>query len=184
MATAVLVPGKEKRVLGGHPWVFRSDIAREKGGPAPGDTVRVTASNGRFLCMAVYNPHSQIALRVLSDQDVPVDEAFIRARAEALGLDVTLYQSNHEGALVDAIQGALGSYDGILINPAAYTHTSVAILDALKAVRLPTAEVHLSDISSREPFRRFSYVSLYAQKVVYGKGFEGYAEALAWLAEQ
>ncbi len=111
-------------------------------------------------------------------------QAFIRARAEALGLEVTLYQSNHEGALVDAIQGALGSYDGILINPAAYTHTSVAILDALKAVRLPTAEVHLSDISSREPFRRFSYVSLYAQKVVYGKGFEGYAEALAWLAEQ
>ena len=80
MADIILLPGKEKRVWSGHPWVFRSDIAREKGGPAPGDTVRVTASNGRFLCMAVYNPHSQIALRVLSDQDVPVDEAFIRAR--------------------------------------------------------------------------------------------------------
>ena len=74
-------------------------------------------------------------------------------------------------------------YDGILINPGAYTHTSVAILDALKAVQLPTAEVHLSDINTREPFRRFSYISLYAQRTICGKGFEGYAEGLAWLKE-
>ena len=98
-------------------------------------------------------------------------------------MDVELFQSNHEGALVDRIQQALNTADGILINPAAYTHTSVAILDALKAVALPTAEVHLSDISQREEFRRFSYVSLYAQKVIYGKGFEGYREGLAWLRD-
>ena len=110
-------------------------------------------------------------------------QAYIRSSAESLGLSVTLFQSNHEGAIVDAIQNALGQYDGILINPAAYTHTSVAILDALKAVRLPTVEVHLTDISKREPFRQFSYVSLYAQKIICGKGFEGYAEGLKWLRE-
>lgn len=80
MADVILLPGKEKRVFSGHPWVFRSDIARTKGEPRPGDTVRVTASNGRFLMMAVYNPQSQIALRALSYQDAPVDEAFIRGR--------------------------------------------------------------------------------------------------------
>ena len=110
-------------------------------------------------------------------------QAYIRSSAESLGLSVTLFQSNHEGAIVDAIQNALGQYDGILINPAAYTHTSVAILDALKAVRLPTVEVHLTDISKREPFRQFSYVSLYAQNIICGKGFEGYAEGLKWLKE-
>ena len=96
--------------------------------------------------------------------------AFIRVEAKKLGLRVRLFQSNHEGA----------RYDGILINPAAYTHTSVAILDALKAVQLPTVEVHLSDISGRESFRQFSYVSLYAAKTICGKGFEGYAEGLRW----
>ena len=80
MADVILLPGKEKRVYSGHPWVFRSDIAREKGNPAPGDTVRVTASNGRFLAMAVYNPASQITLRILSRQEEPIDEAFIRGR--------------------------------------------------------------------------------------------------------
>ncbi len=108
-------------------------------------------------------------------------EKYIRNEAESLSISVDLYQSNHEGAIVDVIQNALGHYDGILINPAAYTHTSVAILDALKAVQLPTVEVHLSDIKTREPFRQFSYVSLYAQKTICGKGFEGYAEGLQWL---
>lgn len=108
-------------------------------------------------------------------------EDYVRECAETLDLSVELYQSNHEGALVDKIQAAYGVFDGILINPGAYTHTSVAILDALKAVALPTAEVHLSDISSRETFRQFSYVSLYAQKVIYGHGFLGYKEALEWL---
>ena len=83
MADVILLPGKEKRVWTGHPWIFRSDIAREKGSPVPGDTVRVTASNGRFLCMAAYNPHSQIALRALSYRDEPIDEAFIRGRVHA-----------------------------------------------------------------------------------------------------
>ncbi len=108
-------------------------------------------------------------------------EKYIRDEAVSLSISIDLYQSNHEGAIVDVIQNALGHYDGILINPAAYTHTSVAILDALKAVQLPTVEVHLSDIKTREPFRQFSYVSLYAQKTICGKGFEGYAEGLQWL---
>ena len=111
-------------------------------------------------------------------------EEYIRLQADALGVRVSLYQSNHEGDIIDRIQAAYGQEDGILINAGGYTHTSVAILDALKAVQLPTAEVHLSDISSREEFRRFSYISLYAQKVIYGKGFEGYAEALRWLADR
>ncbi len=110
-------------------------------------------------------------------------EESIRAWAGEMGLDVELYQSNHEGDIVDRIQGALGRFDGILINPGAYTHTSVAILDALKAVGLPTCEVHLSDINAREEFRRFSYVSLYAGKTIAGKGFEGYREGLSWLRE-
>lgn len=107
----------------------------------------------------------------------------IREWAEALGLYVELFQSNHEGEIVDKIQAAYGVFDGILINPAAYTHTSVAILDALKAVSLPTVEVHLTDISTREEFRRFSYVSLYAQKTICGKGFDGYKEGLEYLVD-
>lgn len=106
---------------------------------------------------------------------------FIRSSAAAIGVEVELFQSNHEGAIVDKIQAAYGVFDGILINPAAYTHTSVAILDALKAVALPTVEVHLTDISTREDFRRFSFVSLYAQKTICGKGFDGYKEGLEYL---
>ena len=109
--------------------------------------------------------------------------AFIRKEAKQLGIRVKLFQSNHEGAIVDQIQKAKGKFDGILINPAAYTHTSVAILDALKAVQIPTVEVHLSDISARENFRQFSYISLYAQKTICGKGFEGYAEGLRWFCD-
>ena len=110
-------------------------------------------------------------------------EAFIRSSAEELGHSVTLFQSNHEGAIVDAIQEAYGKYEGIVINPAAYTHTSIAILDALKAVGIPTVEVHLSDINAREDFRKHSFVSLIAKKTVCGLGFEGYREALAYFAE-
>ena len=109
-------------------------------------------------------------------------QASIREWAAALGLDVELFQSNHEGVIVDKIQAAYGVFDGILINPAAYTHTSVAILDALKAVALPTVEVHLTDISTREEFRRFSFVSLCANKTICGKGFDGYKEGLEYLA--
>ncbi len=97
------------------------------------------------------------------------------------GIDFEIFQSNHEGAIVDKIQSAYNDADGIVINPAAYTHTSVAILDALKAVGIPTVEVHISDINSREEFRKFSYVSLYAEKQIAGKGLQGYIEAIEYL---
>ncbi len=104
----------------------------------------------------------------------------IKNRAEELSLDCDFFQSNHEGDIVTEIQSCYGNFDGIVINPGAYTHTSVAILDALKAVGLPTVEVHISDVDSREEFRKFSYVSLYAEKVIKGKGFGGYLEALEY----
>ena len=96
-------------------------------------------------------------------------------------IEVEFFQSNHEGDIVDEIQSAYGAFDGIVINPAAYTHTSVAILDALKAVGIPTVEVHISDISTREEFRKFSYVSLYAEKTIAGRGFDGYIDAIEYL---
>ncbi len=109
----------------------------------------------------------------------------ITAYAEARGVAVSFVQSNHEGALVDAIQQAyFDGVDGIVINPAAYTHTSVAILDALKAVAIPAVEVHISDIHSREEFRRHSYVSPACVATVCGKGFDGYCEAMDILLER
>ncbi len=117
---------------------------------------------------------------IYGKEDFPALERFIRTSAAELGHTVTLFQSNHEGELVDIIQSAYGVYDGIIINPAAYTHTSVAILDALKAVGLPTVEVHLSDITQREAFRQHSYVSLAAVKTICGLGFEGYRKALEY----
>ena len=108
---------------------------------------------------------------------------YIGKTCEAEGIEYKLFQSNHEGAIVDEIQAAYGIFDGIVINPAAYTHTSVAILDALKAVAIPTAEVHLSDINAREEFRRHSYISLAAKKTICGKGFEGYREAILFLKD-
>ena len=106
--------------------------------------------------------------------------AAISGWCEEAGVEYEIFQSNHEGAIVDAIQEAYGKYEGIVINPAAYTHTSIAILDALKAVGIPTVEVHLSDISSREEFRKHSFVSLIAKKTVCDLGFEGYKVALAY----
>ena len=103
--------------------------------------------------------------------------------ADNMGMEIEIFQSNHEGVIVDKIQDAWGNFDGILINPAAYTHTSVAILDALKAVAIPTVEVHISDVNSREGFRRFSYVSLYAKKTIAGYGFDGYRMGLETLKE-
>ena len=107
----------------------------------------------------------------------------IKATAAALGIEVDIMQSNHEGVIVDAIQDALGKYDGIVINPAAYTHTSVAIADAIAAVEIPSAEVHLSDVDSREAFRRISYVTPVCVVRVTGLGFESYSEAIKQLAE-
>ena len=111
-------------------------------------------------------------------------EAFVRSAAEECGVEVELYQSNHEGDLVDKIQWAYGRMDGIVINPAAYTHTSVAILDALKAVALPTVEVHLSDVNSRETFRHVSYPGMACEKSFIGLGFEGYRQAIQYLCQK
>ena len=108
----------------------------------------------------------------------------IKGRARELGAETEFFQSNHEGDIVDKIQAAYNDADAIIINPAAYTHTSIAILDALKAVAIPTVEVHISDISQREDFRKLSYVSLIAQKTICGKGFDGYIEALNYLVEK
>jgi len=110
--------------------------------------------------------------------------AMIEERARERGASVSFYQSNHEGAIVDEIQNAYGKFDGIIINPAAYTHTSVAILDALKAVMIPTVEVHISNIDERDEFRRFSFVSLFAEKVIIGHGLEGYLEAVDYFANK
>ena len=107
----------------------------------------------------------------------------IKRTAQEENLQIDHYQSNHEGCLVDKIQEAYGKYDGIVINPAAYTHTSIAILDALKAVSIPTVEVHISDVSTRESFRQISYAGLACCKTIKGHGFEGYREAILYLKE-
>ena len=96
-------------------------------------------------------------------------------------VEIEQYQSNHEGCLVDKIQAAYGIYDGIVINPAAYTHTSIAILDALKAVNIPAVEVHISDLSQREAFRQISYAGMACEKTIAGHGIEGYREAILYL---
>lgn len=111
----------------------------------------------------------------LTLQDI---ESKIKLYCSKNQIDVEFYQSNHEGEIVDIIQSAYKKADGIIINPAAYTHTSVAILDALKAVNVDTVEVHLSDVDKRENFRKLSYVSLFAKKVIKGKGADGYIEAI------
>ena len=104
--------------------------------------------------------------------------ALIRAHAEEKGIEVDFFQSNHEGALVDAIQAAMSDTDGIVMNPAAYTHTSVALLDALRATRIPTVEVHISDTDTREEFRRVSYVRQACIQTIQGRGFQGYLDAM------
>ncbi len=106
---------------------------------------------------------------------------FIMDAAAEVGAECELYQSNHEGCIVDKIQEAFGNFDGIVINPGAYTHTSVAILDALSAVAIPTVEVHISNVMEREAFRHHSYVSLVAKKTYMGLGFEGYRKAIRYL---
>ncbi len=104
--------------------------------------------------------------------------SLIEQSCRELEIEFEIFQSNHEGVIVDKIQEAYGAFDGIVINPAAYTHTSVAILDALKAVAIPVAEVHISDINTRDEFRKHSYVSLVACERVMGLGFEGYKAAI------
>ncbi len=109
---------------------------------------------------------------------------YLREQAEALGVEAEIFQSNSEGEIVTKIQQALGSADAIVINPAAYTHTSVAILDALKAVALPAAEVHLSDVTKREAFRQISYAGMACRYHFIGMGFEGYGEAMKALVKE
>lgn len=110
-------------------------------------------------------------------------EQMLQAEAERLGIMIECFQSNHEGVLVDKIQSAYGTADGILINPAAYTHTSVALLDAVKAVSLPTVEVHISDPDTRDEFRKISYIRQACIGTVKGKGFAGYIEGLQMLVQ-
>ena len=118
----------------------------------------------------VYGSHSYADLLALIEETARVE-----------GLEIEHYQSNHEGDLVDKIQWAYGRVDGIVINPAAYTHTSIAILDALKAVSIPAVEVHISDVDSRESFRQISYAGLACVKTIKGHGIEGYREAIQYL---
>ena len=108
----------------------------------------------------------------------------ISKTAKETGIKIDQFQSNHEGDLVDKIQAAYGHYDGIVINPAAYTHTSVAILDALKSVSIPAVEVHISDVDSREAFRQISYAGMYCEKTIKGQGLDGYRQAIIYLFEK
>ena len=121
---------------------------------------------------------------IYGKQDYPTLVKLLEDTAARLGAELEVYQSNHEGDLVDQIQAAYGTKDAIVINPAAYTHTSVAILDALKAVALPAVEVHLSDVKTRDDFRQISYAGMACEKTVMGKGFQGYVEAMEYLWEK
>ena len=116
-------------------------------------------------------------------QDYTALVALVEETCAQEGMEVEVFQSNHEGAIVDKIQEAYGRMDGIVINPAAYTHTSVAILDALKAVAIPAVEVHISDVDSREPFRQVSYAGMACVKTYKGLGFQGYVEAVKFLKD-
>lgn len=107
--------------------------------------------------------------------------SLLNITAKRLDIEISQYQSNHEGCIVDEIQQAYGNYHGIVINPAAYTHTSVAILDALKSVSIPAVEVHISDVDSRESFRQISYPGLYCEKTIKGQGLNGYVQAIEYL---
>lgn len=121
---------------------------------------------------------------IYGEQTYPELVGYIERIAEAESAEIEIYQSNHEGDIIDRIQEAYGVADGIIINGGGYTHTSIAIMDAIKAVQLPAVEVHLSDISSREDFRKLSYLSKVCEKSIMGRGFAGYAEAVRYLCEK
>ena len=108
----------------------------------------------------------------------------LASHAQERGIDIEIFQSNHEGALVDKIQACYGQVDGIVMNPAAYTHTSIALLDALKAVALPTVEIHISDVSTREDFRQISYIRAACVKTIIGEGLNGYLQAMDFLLDE
>lgn len=144
-----------------------------------GKTVKILVINGPNLNMlgirepGIYGKNSFAELLAL-----------LQETAERENVDVEQYQSNHEGDLVDKIQWACGKVDAIVINPGAYTHTSIAILDALKAVALPAVEVHISDVDAREPFRQISYAGLACEKTIKGQGLPGYCQAIHYLKEK
>ena len=121
---------------------------------------------------------------IYGNQNYQVLLTLIDEWANELDCDVECFQSNHEGAIVDEIQQAYGQFDGIVINPAAYTHTSIAILDALKSVGLPVVEVHISDITKREQFRQISYAGMACEHHIIGKGLDGYKLAMQYLCEK
>lgn len=120
---------------------------------------------------------------VYGAQNFEALQQLVRDTCAENGIDCELFQSNHEGAIVDKIQEAYGKIDGIVINPAAYTHTSIAILDALKAVSIPAVEVHISDVKSREDFRQISYAGMACIKTYMGLGFDGYRQAILYLKD-
>ena len=136
----------------------------------------INGPNINMLCIREPDVYGKNTYKELCDR--------VKSHCESKGAECELYQSNHEGDIVDAIQSAYGKIDGIVINPAAYTHTSIAILDALKAVGIPTVEVHISQVSAREAFRQISYVREYCLATVTGKGIDGYCEAVDILIKE
>ena len=140
--------------------------------------MKILVINGANLNMLGVIEPEIYGSKTLSDLEKDIQD-----KSKEFGVSVTCVQSNFEGEIVEYIQKALGKYDGIIINAGGYTHTSVVILDALKAVGLPCVEVHLSNIFEREEFRKHSYISLYANKTICGKGFLGYLEALQFLKD-
>ncbi len=141
--------------------------------------MKILVINGPNINMVGIREPGIYGKQTFSDLLALIDET---ARQE--NLEIEQFQSNHEGAIVDKIQEAYGKVDGIVINPAAYTHTSVAILDALKAVSIPAVEVHISNVDAREPFRQVSYPGMYCERTIKGLGLEGYRQAIRYLKEK
>lgn len=141
--------------------------------------MKILVINGPNINMVGIREPGIYGKQTFSDLLALIDET---ARQE--NLEIEQFQSNHEGAIVDKIQEAYGKVDGIVINPAAYTHTSVAILDALKAVSIPAVEVHISNVDAREPFRQVSYPGMYCERTIKGLGLEGYRQAILYLKEK
>ena len=141
--------------------------------------MRILVLNGPNINMIGIREPDIYGKQTFSDLLALIDET-----AQKEKLEIEQFQSNHEGAIVDKIQECYGKADGIVINPAAYTHTSVAILDALKAVSIPAVEVHISNVDAREAFRQISYPGLYCEKTIKGLGLEGYRQAILYLKEK
>lgn len=140
--------------------------------------MKLLVINGPNLNMLGIREPDMYGRQTYADLEKYIDEV-----CKENGIEYEMFQSNWEGAIVDKIQEGYQKVDGIVINPAAYTHTSVAILDAVKAVAIPTVEVHLTEVNERETFRHVSYIGLAAKKTITGKGFEGYKEAILWFKD-